>query len=126
PASHIQNIANLFQWRLNFAKELKKGDKFRVLVRQETVEGKSTGNTQLLGVEVFNQGKGVSAWLSEDGNYYDGQGNSVARGFGRDPTRRRYRVGSSFNPNRRHPITGQVRRHEGTDFALPVGTPVLA
>ena len=81
PANHIQKIANLFQWRLNFAKDLKKGDKFKVLVRQETVEGKSTGNTQLLGVEVFSQGKTVSAWLSEDGNYYDGQANSLERGL---------------------------------------------
>jgi murein DD-endopeptidase len=126
PANHIQKIANLFQWRLNFAKDLKKGDKFKVLVRQETVEGKSTGNTQLLGVEVFSQGKAVSAWLSEDGNYYDGQANSLERGFRRYPTHSRYRVSSSFNPNRRHPITGQVRPHEGTDFALPVGTPIMA
>jgi murein DD-endopeptidase len=126
PANHIQKIANLFQWRLNFAKDLKKGDKFKVLVRQETVDGKSTGNTQLLGVEVFSQGKAVSAWLSEDGNYYDGQANSLERGFRRYPTHSRYRVSSSFNPNRRHPITGQVRPHEGTDFALPVGTPIMA
>ena len=126
PANHIQKIANLFQWRLNFAKDLQKGDKFKVLVRQETVEGKSTGNTQLLGVEVFSQGKTVSAWLSEDGNYYDGQANSLERGFRRYPTHSRYRVSSNFNPARRHPITGQVRPHEGTDFALPVGTPVMA
>ncbi|KAL8188456.1 UNVERIFIED_CONTAM: hypothetical protein K2H54_000158 [Gekko kuhli] len=111
PANHIQKIANLFQWRLNFAKDLKKGDKFKVLVRQETVEGKSTGNTQLLGVEVFSQGQSVSAWLSEDGNYYDGQGNSLERGFRRYPTPSRYRVSSSFNPNRRHPITGQATSH---------------
>ncbi|MNG95000.1 Murein DD-endopeptidase MepM [compost metagenome] len=95
-------------------------------MRQETVEGKSTGNTQLLGVEVFSQGKAVSAWLSEDGNYYDGQANSLERGFRRYPTHSRYRVSSNFNPARRHPITGQVRPHEGTDFALPVGTPVMA
>ncbi|MDH0357568.1 murein DD-endopeptidase MepM [Aeromonas caviae] len=126
PANHIQKIANLFQWRLNFAKDLKKGDKFKVLVRQETVEGKSTGNTQLLGVEVFSQGKAASAWLSEDGNYYDGQANSLERGFRRYPTHSRYRVSSNFNPARRHPITGQVRPHEGTDFALPVGTAVMA
>ncbi|MGL4885732.1 MAG: LysM-like peptidoglycan-binding domain-containing protein, partial [Aeromonas veronii] len=86
PANHIQKIANLFQWRMNFAKDLQKGDKFKVLVRQETVEGKSTGNSQLLGVEVTSQGKTVSAWLSDDGNYYDGQGNSLERGFRRYPT----------------------------------------
>lgn len=54
------------------------------------------------------------------------RGNSTERGFRRYPTHSRYRVSSSFNPNRRHPITGRVRPHEGTDFALPVGTPVMA
>lgn len=111
---------------MNFAKDLQKGDKFKVLVRQETVEGKSTGNSQLLGVEVTSQGKTVSAWLSDDGNYYDGQGNSLERGFRRYPTHSRYRISSNFNPARKHPVTGMVRPHEGTDFAVPVGTPVLA
>ncbi|MGL6350799.1 MAG: LysM-like peptidoglycan-binding domain-containing protein, partial [Aeromonas sp.] len=125
-ANHIQRIANLFQWRMNFAKDLQKGDQFKVLVRQETVEGKSTGNSQLLGVEFINKGKSVSAWLSEDGNYYDANGNSLERGFRRYPTHSRYRISSNFNPARKHPVTGRVRPHEGTDFALPVGTPVLA
>lgn len=125
-ANHIQRIANLFQWRMNFAKDLQKGDHFKVLVRQETVEGKSTGNSQLLGVEFINKGKSVSAWLSEDGNYYDANGNSLERGFRRYPTHSRYRISSNFNPARKHPVTGRVRPHEGTDFALPVGTPVLA
>lgn len=84
PANHIQKAANLFQWRFNFAKDLEKGDKFRVLVRQETVEGQSTGNTQLLGVEMLSQGKGASAWLWEDSNYYDGEGNSLVQ---REPAR---------------------------------------
>ena len=126
PANHIQKIANLFQWRMNFAKDLQKGDTFKVLVRQETVEGKSTGNSQLLGVEVTSQGQSTSAWLSEDGNYYDAQGNSLERGFRRYPTHSRYRISSNFNPARKHPVTGAIRPHEGTDFALPVGTPVLA
>ena len=73
-----------------------------------------------------SQGKTVSAWLSDDGNYYDGQGNSLERGFRRYPTHSRYRISSNFNPARKHPVTGMVRPHEGTDFAVPVGTPVLA
>ncbi|MGL5949328.1 MAG: murein DD-endopeptidase MepM, partial [Aeromonas sp.] len=125
---HIQKIANLFQWRLNLAKNLRKGDKFRVLLRQETVEGQRTGTSQLLGVEIIRQNKteSFSAWLSADGNYYDGDGNSLERGFRRYPTHSRYRVSSNFNPTRKHPVTGRVRPHEGTDFALPVGTPIFA
>ncbi|MGL5609064.1 MAG: peptidoglycan DD-metalloendopeptidase family protein, partial [Aeromonas veronii] len=57
---------------------------------------------------------------------YDGQGNSLERGFRRYPTHSRYRISSNFNPARKHPVTGMVRPHEGTDFAVPVGTPVLA
>ena len=106
PANHIQKIANLFQWRMNFAQVLKKGDTFKVLVRQEVVEGKSTGDSQLLGVEVTNQGNQVSAWLAEDGNYYDGGGNSLEQ---RKPAR------SSVESSRTElsmaePLSGKDRR----------------
>lgn len=36
----------------------------------------------------------------------------------------RYRISSAFNPNRLHPITGKISPHNGTDFAVPRGTPV--
>jgi murein DD-endopeptidase MepM/ murein hydrolase activator NlpD len=36
------------------------------------------------------------------------------------------RVTSSFNPNRKHPVTGKVTSHNGTDYAAPVGTPIWA
>ncbi|QFI53571.1 murein DD-endopeptidase MepM [Aeromonas simiae] len=125
-AAQIQKIANLFQWRMNLAKELKQGDTFRVLLQHEMVNDQRTGNSQLLGIEFKSGGKSVSAWLSDDGNYYDGQGMSLERGFRRYPTHSRYRISSNFNPARKHPITGMVRPHEGTDFAMPIGAPVLA
>ena len=36
------------------------------------------------------------------------------------------RVSSGFSPRRRNPVTGVVMPHNGTDFAVRVGTPVLA
>ena len=36
------------------------------------------------------------------------------------------RVTSNFNPTRRHPVTGKVVAHRGTDYAAPVGTPIWA
>jgi murein DD-endopeptidase len=44
----------------------------------------------------------------------------------RYPTERKFRLSSPFNPNRKHPVTGRVRPHNGTDFATPIGTPILA
>jgi murein DD-endopeptidase len=116
PANHIQKIANLFQWRLNFAKDLKKGDKFKVLVRQETVEGKSTGNTQLLGVEVFSQGRPCQPGCRKMATIMTV--NSLAR-LPPLSDYSRYRVSSSFNPNAVIPITGQVRPHG--DRLCPAG-----
>ena len=39
---------------------------------------------------------------------------------------RGYRISSSFNPNRMHPILKIRRPHLGIDFAAPIGTPVQA
>ena len=36
------------------------------------------------------------------------------------------RVSSGFSPNRRNPVTGRVQPHNGTDFSVRVGTPVLS
>ena len=35
-------------------------------------------------------------------------------------------MSSPFDPQRRHPVTGRIAPHNGTDFAAPTGTPVLA
>jgi murein DD-endopeptidase MepM/ murein hydrolase activator NlpD len=34
------------------------------------------------------------------------------------------RVSSHFDPGRMHPVHGNVRAHNGTDFAAPYGTPI--
>jgi murein DD-endopeptidase len=44
----------------------------------------------------------------------------------RFPTVKQYRVSSNFNPRRVNPVTGRIAPHKGVDFALPIGTPVLA
>ena len=44
----------------------------------------------------------------------------------RFPTVKQFRVSSQFNPRRINPVTGRLAAHKGVDFAMPVGTPVLA
>ncbi|GGB49541.1 peptidase M23 [Oceanisphaera marina] len=125
-ATQIQRVANLFQWQLNFARDLRQGDSFKVLVQREFVKGQSTGKSELQAVELTNKGRTFYAFRHEDGKFYDNKGQSLERGFIRIPLERSSRISSTFNLHRKHPITGRVQPHKGTDFAVPIGTPVLA
>lgn len=124
--SQIQRVANLFQWQLNFARDLRQGDSFKVVVQREFVDGQSTGKSELQAVEITNKGKTYQAFRHEDGKFYDARGESMERGFVRIPLERNVRISSNFNLTRKHPVTGRVQPHNGTDFAVPTGTPVVA
>lgn len=58
--------------------------------------------------------------------YYDGHGRLLKAAWISEPVMGEYRITSEFNPERRHPITGRVRPHNGRDFAARRGTPVVA
>lgn len=124
-AAEVQHIASLLQDKLNFRRDLRAGDRFQVVRAEQYVNGEPTGQSRLEGLRIINRSRELTAFMFE-GNYYDLNGESLARAFMRYPTPRKYRISSHFNPNRRHPVTGLVRPHNGTDFAVPIGTPVLA
>jgi len=120
------NIADLFEGRLNFSRDLRAGDQFQVIRSQQFVNGEKTGQSQLLGIRINGQRYQLDGFLFDDGNYYDHNGESLARAFRRYPFTGKYRISSPFNPRRLHPITKRVSPHNGTDFPMPTGTPVLA
>lgn len=123
-SSEISIITRALQWRLDF-KRLKIGDKFVVVLTRE-MHGKRLSNSQLLGVRFKNGTKDYYAILGDDGKYYDINGGSLSQSFFRYPLAKQARVSSVFNPRRLHPITGQVTPHNGVDFAVSRGTPVLS
>jgi murein DD-endopeptidase len=63
---------------------------------------------------------------TSDDNFYTEEGNSLDPSFSRYPFQGSYRLSSHFNPRRKHPVTGRVSPHNGTDFAMPIGTPITA
>lgn len=120
------NVADLFDGRLNFSRDLRAGDRFQVIRSQQSVDGVKTGQSQLLGIKIDGQRYQLDGFLFEDGNYYDSKGESLARAFRRYPFTGSYRISSSFNPRRRHPVTKRISPHNGTDFAMPTGTRILS
>ncbi|MFO7812838.1 MAG: peptidoglycan DD-metalloendopeptidase family protein [Pelovirga sp.] len=120
------NITNLFRDHLNFARDMRAGDRFQVVRSQQFVGDEFTGQSRIEGVRIMRRQREHTAFLFEDGNYYDATGESLARAFRRYPMGAQYRISSSFNPARKHPITRQVRPHNGVDFAMPTGTSILA
>jgi len=120
------NITNLFRDHLNFARDIRAGDRFQVVRTQQFVGDDFTGQSRIEGVRIVRRNREHTAFLFEDGSYYDAKGESLARAFRRYPMSGQYRISSGFNPARRHPISGQVRPHNGVDFAMPTGTPILS
>ena len=60
-------------------------------------------------------------------DYYDEQTNVLRRQFLKAPIQFNYRISSRYNLKRRIAFYGnRVRAHKGTDFASPVGTPIIA
>jgi len=123
-SAEASNVIKAMQWQMDFRK-LRAGDDFSVLMSREMLGGKSA-QSQLLGVRLRTGGKDYYAFRAEDGKFYDRNASGLARGFMRFPTVKQYRVSSNFNPRRLNPVTGRIAPHKGVDFALPIGTPVLA
>ncbi|QSX35490.1 peptidoglycan DD-metalloendopeptidase family protein [Shewanella avicenniae] len=125
-AGEIQRVEMLLKDKVNFARDLRAGDTFSILLKDQFVEGELTGNSQLLGISIHNGRNDITAFQDADGNFYDENGASLVRAFQRLPLAKAYRVSSGFNPYRHHPVTGRTAPHNGTDFSTPIGTKIEA
>nr|WP_207916388.1 peptidoglycan DD-metalloendopeptidase family protein [Lysobacter sp. N42] len=123
--SQIMNLADLFGWDIDFALDIREGDRFSVLFEQNYIDGRFVGNGKIVAAEFINQNETFRAVLHENGNYYTPEGKNMRKSFLRAPVHFT-RVSSSFNPRRLHPVTGRVSPHRGIDYAAATGTPVMA
>ncbi|MBM6551749.1 peptidoglycan DD-metalloendopeptidase family protein [Marinomonas ostreistagni] len=124
--ANVMVISDLLKNRLDFRRDLRKGDEFDVVLKQGEVDGQTFGSVQVEAVRIKVRGEYYQAFLHTDGRFYDADGNSLTPALRRWPTSVRYRISSGFNPNRLHPVTGRPAPHNGTDLATPTGTKVYA
>lgn len=125
----IMQLADLFQWDISFALDLREGDVFTVIVARSSIAGEPIGEDRILAAAFTNFGKRHIALRYVDTNqrpgYYNEIGESLRKAFLRDPVHFSH-VSSSFNLRRKHPIHKRTMPHRGIDYAANRGTPVRA
>ncbi len=119
-------LANVFGWDIDFALDIRQGDRFSLLYEQIWRDGEYLRDGPILAARFVNRGDIFEAIRFDTGDgadYFDPSGRRMKKAFLRAPLNFS-RVTSNFNPNRFHPITRQVRPHNGTDYGAAPGTPV--
>jgi murein DD-endopeptidase MepM/ murein hydrolase activator NlpD len=109
--------------------KVKKGDKFKLVYEQVYVEGKKVdvGDLKAVYFEKKDEVPYYAFKFKKDGEvcYYDFDGHPYKQGFLQTPIKAS-RIASRFNPARLHPILNIVRAHTGTDYAAPIGSPIMS
>jgi len=121
-------IADVYDWEVDFTRDIRPGDRFEVLIeRLESPEGERRFG-KILAARVDVAATPSYAFYFEGetarGGFYDDKGRSLRRAFLRAPLQYR-RISSRFG-GRYHPILNRWRSHQGTDYAAAWGTPVRA
>ncbi|HJV63960.1 MAG TPA: M23 family metallopeptidase [Albitalea sp.] len=133
--SHIPDpvasqLAEIFSTDIDFHRELRRGDSFRVIYEALTADGEpitwNQASGRVLAAEFTNNGKTYAAvWFKDasgKGGYFDMNGQSKRRSFLAAPLAFS-RVTSGF-AMRFHPVLGVWKHHDGVDYGAPTGTPV--
>jgi murein DD-endopeptidase MepM/ murein hydrolase activator NlpD len=124
PSGLAYRVADIFQWDLDFTRDLQRGDQFEFLYEEVLLDGEPYSIGNILGLVYRSKDRVHEAYrYGDSGVYYDGDGRPLKKMFLRSPLRYS-RITSMFSRKRFHPVLKQYRPHYGVDYGAPVGTPV--
>lgn len=126
------NLANVYAWTIDFSR-LQKQDKFKVIYKEKYINDTIYAGAEEIEAAFFeHNGKPIYAFAYESDSlknrvdYYDENAKNLRRTFLRMPIEFG-RLSSRYNLNRRIKYYGyKLRPHKGTDYAAPIGSPILA
>ncbi len=123
PDGIAMQLADVFAGDIDFYRDLRKGDRFRVVYELHYLGGRPVRAGRLLAAEFVSQGRALRA-VHYGSSYYAADGKNLRKAFLRSPLEFS-RVSSGFGM-RNHPIAKAWRQHTGVDYAAPTGTRVRA
>ena len=128
PANIIIEFARIYGFQVDFQRDIRKQDKFQIMYevflndKNEIIE---TGEILFANLKLSGQDNGLYYFDKEESEgHYDKNGKSVKKALMKTPINGA-RLSSPFGM-RKHPIDGFNKMHKGTDFAAPMGTPIMA
>ena len=124
----IIEFARIYGFQVDFQRDIRKNDNFQIMYEVfEDDDGKvfETGNIIFANLKLSGINNSLY-YFDKKGSegHYDENGKSVEKALMKTPINGA-RLSSAFGM-RKHPIDGFNKMHRGTDFAAPMGTPIMA
>ena len=124
----IIDFAQIYGFQFDFQRDIKKNDIFQILYEiYESDDGKISEPGEIIFANLISRNQDNSLYFYNDGKilgHFDKSGASVKKALMKTPINGA-RLSSPFGM-RKHPIDGYNKMHRGTDFAAPMGTPIMA
>ena len=128
PPNIIIEFARIYGFQVDFQRDIRKKDGFQIMYeiflddKKKIIE---TGNILYANLKLSGEDNSLYYFKSKKNTgHYDKNGKSVKKALMKTPINGA-RLSSPFGM-RKHPIDGFNKMHKGTDFAAPMGTPIMA
>lgn len=127
------DVADIYAWTIDFLR-LQKEDTFKLIFEEKFINDTVSVGYGVIKAAVFtHKGRDLYAYryitdsIKQIAEYYDDEAGLLRRQFLKSPIKFKYRISSRYNLKRRIKLYGnKVRAHRGTDFAAPIGTPIMS
>ncbi len=126
----IVQFAQIYGFQVDFQRDIRKNDSFQIVYEElKNDENKTIDFGNILYANLILQGKSLELYYFKSekdkvNDHFEPNGQSIKKTLMKTPINGA-RLSSSYGM-RKHPILGYNKMHQGTDFAAPTGTPIMA